>query len=104
FRTTGYCSNFSGLSVAAPENLHSVQLDSASTDIQLHGVIWELVRLLRNPWLGVSYHGKLHTSYTRPDGIKGCSVDVFKSAISLLPYPVGCIFFISRWIGKSEIQ
>ena len=42
--------------------------------------------------MGVSYHGKLHTSYNGPDGIKGCSVDVFKSAISLLPYPVGCIF------------
>ena len=34
----------------------------------------------------------LHTSYNGPDGVKGFSVDVFKSAISLLPYPVGCIF------------
>uniref|UniRef100_A0A453SRU0 Uncharacterized protein n=1 Tax=Aegilops tauschii subsp. strangulata TaxID=200361 RepID=A0A453SRU0_AEGTS len=56
-------------------------------------VLSGLVRLLRNPWFGVSYHGKLRTSYNGPDGIKGCSVDVFKSAISLLPYPVGCIFF-----------
>ena len=36
----------------------------------------------------------IHTSYNGPDGVKGSSVDVFKSAISLLPYPVGCTFVL----------
>jgi ionotropic glutamate receptor len=29
-----------------------------------------------------------------PDGVKGFSVDVFKSAISLLPYPVAYSFVL----------
>lgn len=43
----------------------------------------------------------LRTSYKEfvmqddgPDGVKGFAVDVFKAAISLLPYPVSCKFVL----------
>ncbi|KAF7008214.1 hypothetical protein CFC21_023039 [Triticum aestivum] len=108
FRTIGYWSNFSGLSVAAPENLHSVPLNSTTNDIQLHDVIWPGQTAEKPRGWVFPYHGKLlrigvplRTSYNEfvmqddgPDGVKGFSVDVFKSAISLLPYPVGCTFVL----------
>ncbi|KAE8773691.1 Glutamate receptor 3.4 [Hordeum vulgare] len=108
FRTIGYWSNISGLSIAAPENLHSVQLNSTTNDIQLHDVIWPGQTAEKPRGWVFPYHGKLlrigvplRTSYNEfvmqddgPDGVKGFSVDVFKSAISLLPYPVGCSFVL----------
>ncbi|KAF7000688.1 hypothetical protein CFC21_016540 [Triticum aestivum] len=108
FRTIGHWSNFSGLSVAAPEDLHSVSLDSTTNDMQLHDVIWPGQTAEKPRGWVFPYHGKLlrigvplRTSYNEfvmqddgPDGVKGFSVDVFKSAISLLPYPVGCSFVL----------
>ncbi|XP_062190639.1 glutamate receptor 3.4-like [Phragmites australis] len=102
-RTIGYWSNFSGLSVVAPENLNSSRLDSPTNNIQLHGVVIWPGQTSEKPcgWV-FSYHGKplrigvpLRMSYKEfvmqdngPDGVKGFSIDVFKAAISLLPYPV----------------
>jgi glutamate receptor, ionotropic, plant len=38
-------------------------------------------------------------------GVKGFSVDVFKAAINLLPYPVSYKFFnIWRWFEESKLQ
>ncbi|KAM0915759.1 hypothetical protein ACQ4PT_010619 [Festuca glaucescens] len=108
FRTIGYWSNFSVLSVAAPENLHSAPLNSSTNSIQLHGVIWPGQTAEKPRGWVFPYHGKplrigvpLRTSYNEfvmqdngPDGVKGFSVDVFKSAISLLPYPVAYSFVL----------
>ncbi|KAG8099822.1 hypothetical protein GUJ93_ZPchr0013g35312 [Zizania palustris] len=108
FRTIGYWSNFSGLSVVAPEKLHSKSLDSATNNIQLHGVIWPGQTSKKPRGWVFPYHGKplrigvpLRTSYKEfvmkdkgPDGVKGFSVDVFKAAISLLPYPVAFNFVL----------
>jgi ionotropic glutamate receptor len=107
-RTIGYWSNFSGLSVAAPENLHSAPRDSSTNNTQLHGVIWPGQTAEKPRGCVFPYHGKplrigvpLRTSYNEfvmqdngPDGVKGFSVDVFKSAISLLPYPVAYNFVL----------
>jgi ionotropic glutamate receptor len=108
FRTIGYWSNFSGLSVAAPEYMHSAPLNSSTNSIQLHGVIWPGQTAEKPRGWVFPYHGKplrigvpLRTSYNEfvmrengPDGVKGFSVDVFKSAISLLPYPVAYNFVL----------
>lgn len=107
-RTVGYWSNFSGLSVVAPENLNSSALNSSTNNVQLLSVIWP-GQISEKPrgWV-FSYHGKpmrigvpLRTSYKEfvmqdngPDGVKGFAVDVFKAAISLLPYPVTCNFIL----------
>nr|CAB3458129.1 unnamed protein product [Digitaria exilis] len=107
-RTVGYWSNFSGLSVVAPENLNSSALNFSTNNVQLCSVIWP-GQISEKPrgWV-FSYHGKpmrigvpLRTSYKEfvmqdngADGVKGFAVDVFKAAISLLPYPVSCDFIL----------
>ncbi|CAL5072420.1 unnamed protein product [Urochloa decumbens] len=107
-RTVGYWSNSSGLSVVAPENLNSSALDSSTDNVQLHSVIWPGQISEKPRGWQFSYHGKpmrigvpLRTSYKEfvmqddgPDGVKGFAVDVFKAAISLLPYPVSCNFVL----------
>ncbi|CAL5062474.1 unnamed protein product [Urochloa decumbens] len=107
-RTVGYWSNSSGLSVVAPENLNSSALDSSTNNVQLHSVIWPGQISEKPRGWEFSYHGKpmrigvpLRTSYKEfvmqddgPDGVKGFAVDVFKAAISLLPYPVSCNFVL----------
>ncbi|CAM0146167.1 unnamed protein product [Urochloa decumbens] len=107
-RTIGYWSNFSGLSVVAPENLNSSALNSSTNNVQLHSVIWPGQISEKPRGWEFSYHGKpmrigvpLRTSYKEfvmqddgPDGVKGFAVDVFKAAISLLPYPVSCNFVL----------
>ncbi|KQK15965.1 glutamate receptor 3.4 isoform X1 [Brachypodium distachyon] len=108
FRTIGYWSNFSGLSVVAPENLHSAPPNSSTNNIQLRSVIWPGQTAEKPRGWAFPYHGKplrigvpLRTSYKEfvmqdngPDGVKGFSVDVFKSAVSLLPYPVAFNFVL----------
>ncbi|KAG2645765.1 hypothetical protein PVAP13_2KG450200 [Panicum virgatum] len=107
-RTIGYWSNISGLSVVAPENLYSSALNSSTNNVQLHSVIWPGQITEKPRGWEFSYHGKpmrigvpLRTSYKEfvtqdngPDGVKGFAVDVFKAAISLLPYPVSCDFVL----------
>ncbi|KAG2637397.1 hypothetical protein PVAP13_2NG515400 [Panicum virgatum] len=107
-RTIGYWSNISGLSVVAPEQLYSSALNSSTNNVQLHSVIWPGQISQKPRGWEFSYHGKsmrigvpLRTSYKEfvtqdkgPDGVKGFAVDVFKAAISLLPYPVSCNFVL----------
>jgi glutamate receptor, ionotropic, plant len=107
-RTIGYWSNISGLSVVAPEHLYSSALNSSTNNVQLHSVIWPGQISEKPRGWEFSYHGKpmrigvpLRTSYKEfvtqdngPDGVKGFAVDVFKAAISLLPYPVSCNFVL----------
>ncbi|KAJ1291151.1 hypothetical protein BS78_02G296000 [Paspalum vaginatum] len=107
-RTIGYWSNSSGLSVVAPENLSSSAANSSVNNIQLHSVIWPGQTSEKPRGWVFSYHGKemkigvpLRTSYKEfvmqdngPDGVKGFAIDVFKAAISLLPYPVSYKFVL----------
>nr|CAD1841043.1 unnamed protein product [Ananas comosus var. bracteatus] len=108
FRRIGYWSNYSGLSVTAPEILYGRPLNSSQSNEQLYSVIWpgETTTKPRG-WvfpnngkplkIGVPYR----TSYKEfvskdsgPDGVKGYCIDVFKAAVNLLPYPVPCEFIL----------
>ncbi|XP_020092039.1 glutamate receptor 3.5-like [Ananas comosus] len=108
FRRIGYWSNYSGLSVTAPESLYGRPLNSSQSNEQLYSVIWpgETTTKPRG-WvfpnngkplkIGVPYR----TSYKEfvskdsgPDGVKGYCIDVFKAAVNLLPYPVPCEFIL----------
>jgi ionotropic glutamate receptor len=107
-RTIGYWSNSSGLSVVAPESISSSSLDSSVNNVELRSVIWPGQTSEKPRGWVFSYHGKpmrigvpLRTSYKEfvmqdngPDGVKGFAVDVFKAAISLLPYPVSYKFVL----------
>ncbi|PWZ40020.1 Glutamate receptor 3.4 [Zea mays] len=107
-RTIGYWSNSSGLSAVAPEDLSSSARDSSANNVQLRSVIWPGQTSEKPRGWVFSHHGMpmrigvpLRTSYKEfvmqdngPDGVKGFAVDVFKAAISLLPYPVSCKFVL----------
>uniref|UniRef100_A0A0D9WUK5 Glutamate receptor n=1 Tax=Leersia perrieri TaxID=77586 RepID=A0A0D9WUK5_9ORYZ len=97
-RRVGYWSNATGgLSVAKPD------ADAGEANQQLHSVIWP-GQTSRRPrgWvfpnngkalrMGVPYRTTYKQLVSRdasgPDGASGYCVDVFKAAVSLLPYPV----------------
>ncbi|RZR96523.1 hypothetical protein BHM03_00025555 [Ensete ventricosum] len=65
WRTIGYWTNYSGLSIMSPEELYMNRANSSSANQQLYNVIWP-----------------------DSDGVKGYCIDVFTAAIDLLPYPV----------------
>ena len=96
----GYWSNYSGLSVAAPEILYQMP-SNASSAYQLKNVVWpgDSTDIPRG-WVfpnngqplrvGVPVKPSFKTlvSGSSPDTVRGYCIDVFKSAIKLLPYPV----------------
>ncbi|KAJ9541865.1 hypothetical protein OSB04_028371 [Centaurea solstitialis] len=102
FRTVGYWSNGSGLSTLTPENLHSKPVNRSGADQALHSVIWpgEVVTKPRG-WVFPN-NGKLlkiavplRVSYKEfvsqlpgTNMSKGFCIDVFVSAVNLLPYAV----------------
>ncbi|KAG0515686.1 hypothetical protein BDA96_10G300500 [Sorghum bicolor] len=96
----GYWSNYSGLSVSAPEILYQMP-SNASSDYQLKNVVWpgdstDIPRGWVFPNNGqplrvgipVKPSFKTLVSGSSPDTVRGYCIDVFKSAIKLLPYPV----------------
>ncbi|RWW77343.1 hypothetical protein BHE74_00014497 [Ensete ventricosum] len=102
-RRLGFWSNYSGLSVVAPEVLYGKTPNTSSTSSQqLHSVIWpgDTTTIPRG-WvfpnngkslrIGVPYRTSYKEFVTKdngPDGVKGYCIDVFKAAVNLLPYPV----------------
>ncbi|KAI9094207.1 hypothetical protein K1719_026789 [Acacia pycnantha] len=98
----GYWTNYSGLSVVAPEILHTKPPNISSSNQHLSGVIWpgETTTIPRG-WVfpnngkplriavpnRVSYMDFTSKS-KNPPGVKGYCIDVFEAAINLLPYPV----------------
>ncbi|KAG1368276.1 glutamate receptor 3.5-like [Cocos nucifera] len=107
-RKIGYWSNFSGLSVVAPEIWYGKPQNASTASQQLYNAIWpgETTTKPRG-WvfpnngkplrIGVPYR----TSYKEflskdsgPDNVKGYCIDVFKAAVSLLPYPVPVSFIL----------
>uniref|UniRef100_A0A1D1ZJS5 Glutamate receptor n=1 Tax=Anthurium amnicola TaxID=1678845 RepID=A0A1D1ZJS5_9ARAE len=102
FRRIGYWSNYSGLSVVAPETLYTKPPNRSSTNRPLSSVIWpgETTSKPRG-WVfpnngkelkigvpnRVSYREFI--SETQDSGmVKGFCIDVFYSAINVLPYAV----------------
>ncbi|KAI3675261.1 hypothetical protein L1987_84849 [Smallanthus sonchifolius] len=97
FRTVGYWSKLSGLSVNSPEK------NSTDAKQRLYSVIWPGETTVKpRGWvfpnngkplrIGVPYrHGykEVVTKDVRsPQGVRGYSIDVFEAAVNLLPYPV----------------
>jgi glutamate receptor, ionotropic, plant len=97
----GYWSNYSGLSVAAPEILYQMSPNASTSTHQLNSVVWpgdstDIPRGWVFPNDGqplrvgvpVKPSFKALVSGSTPDSVRGYCIDVFKSAIKLLPYPV----------------
>lgn len=106
FRRIGFWSNHSGLSTVPPETLYAKPPNAS--DQQLYSAIWPGETVARpRGWvfpnngkalrIGVPYRASYKEFVTKdnsPDGVKGYCIDVFKAAISLLPYPVPCSFVL----------
>ncbi|KAK4793530.1 hypothetical protein SAY86_023965 [Trapa natans] len=101
-RRIGYWSNYSGLSVVSPEILYQKPPNASSSNQHLHGVIWpgDTTKKPRG-WvfpnngkplrIGVPYrvsYKQFVSKDDNPPGVKGYCIDIFESALNLLPYPV----------------
>ncbi|KAI0529678.1 hypothetical protein KFK09_002232 [Dendrobium nobile] len=107
-RLIGFWSNYSSLSVIAPEASYEKPPNISNNSRQLHGVIWpgEITTKPRgwvfpnngkNLRVGVPYRESFKEFVTKdnsPDGVGGYTIDVFKAAINLLPYPVPLQFIL----------
>ncbi|KAI3695486.1 hypothetical protein L1987_78483 [Smallanthus sonchifolius] len=103
FRTVGYWSNLSGLSLDSPEKLYAKPLNSSSDTKRLYSVIWPGdTSVTPRGWvfpnngkplrIVVPYRHSYKEVVTKdvrsPQGVRGYSIDVFEAAVNLLPYPV----------------
>ncbi|KAG6644754.1 glutamate receptor 3.3 [Carya illinoinensis] len=102
FRRIGYWSNYSGLSVVAPETLYAMPPNHSSANQQLYSVIWPGETLLKpRGWvfpnngkqlkIGVPNRASYRAFVSRVRGsdmFKGFCIDVFTAAVNLLPYAV----------------
>ncbi|KAF3443694.1 hypothetical protein FNV43_RR13384 [Rhamnella rubrinervis] len=101
-RRVGYWSNYSRLSVVAPEILYAKAPNTSSSSQRLYRIIWpgEITSTPRG-WvfpnngrplrIGVPYrvgYREFVSKDKSPPGVRGYSIDVFEAAINLLPYPV----------------
>ncbi|KAF3443696.1 hypothetical protein FNV43_RR13386 [Rhamnella rubrinervis] len=101
-RRVGYWSNYSRLSVVAPEILYTKAPNTSSSSQRLYSIIWpgEITSTPRG-WvfpnngrplrIGVPYrvgYREFVAKDKSPPGVRGYSIDVFEAAINLLPYPV----------------
>lgn len=102
YRTIGYWSNYSALSVASPETLYTKPPNCSSSNQRLLNVIWpgETIAIPRG-WvfpnngkelrIGIPDRISFREFVSRVKGtdyVKGYCIDVFTAAISLLPYAV----------------
>ncbi|TKY48747.1 Glutamate receptor 3.4 [Spatholobus suberectus] len=101
-RRIGYWSNYSGLSVVAPEILYKKPPNTSTSSQQLYGVIWPGETAAKPRGWVFPNNGKPlriavpnRVSYLEfvskdrnPPGVRGYCIDVFEAAINLLPYPV----------------
>lgn len=108
FRIIGFWSNYSGLSVVAPEILYGKPTNKSTNSQQLYSAIWPGETTAKPRGWVFPNNGKPlrigipnRASYkefvsndTGPDKVKGFCIDVFKAAINLLPYPVPCSFIL----------
>lgn len=107
-RKIGYWSNYSGLSVLAPETLYSKPPNSSLSNQQLYGVIWpgESTKQPRG-WVFPNNGQPLRIAVpdrvtykefvskdNEPPGVKGYCIDVFEAAVNLLPYAVPHVYVL----------
>ncbi|XP_062178370.1 glutamate receptor 3.5-like isoform X2 [Phragmites australis] len=105
-RLIGYWSNYSGLSVAAPEILYQKQPNTSTSAQRLYNVVWpgDSTTTPRG-WVfpnngqplrvGVPIKAsfkELVSGSRGSDNVTGYCIDIFNAAIKLLPYPVPCQF------------
>ncbi|KAF8687367.1 hypothetical protein HU200_043054 [Digitaria exilis] len=102
----GYWSNYSGLSVTAPEILYQKPPNTSSIAQRLHNVVWPGDSTTTpKGWVfpnngqplrvGVPIKAsfkELVSGGRGPDNVTGYCIDIFNAAIKLLPYPVPCQF------------
>ncbi|KQK17166.1 glutamate receptor 3.4 isoform X1 [Brachypodium distachyon] len=105
-RLIGYWSNYSGLSVVAPEILYQKPPDTSMSAQRLYSVVWPGDTTTKpRGWvfpnngqpLRVGVPNKpsfkeLVSGGNGSDNVSGYSIDIFNAAIKLLPYPVPCQF------------
>ncbi|KAL2938069.1 Glutamate receptor 3.4, partial [Bienertia sinuspersici] len=98
----GYWSNYSGLSVVAPEILYMKPPNKSSSSQQLSGAIWPgQVSSIPRGWVFPNNGKPLQIAVPKrvsykefvsedkdPPGVQGFCVDVFEAAVKLLPYAV----------------
>eukprot|EP00268_Persea_americana_P047357 TRINITY_DN4929_c2_g1_i1.p1 TRINITY_DN4929_c2_g1~~TRINITY_DN4929_c2_g1_i1.p1 ORF type:complete len:952 (-),score=187.96 TRINITY_DN4929_c2_g1_i1:109-2964(-) len=101
-RRIGYWSNYSGLSVVAPEILYEKPPNTSTANQQLQSVIWPGGTATKPRGWVFPNNGKplriavpnrvIYQEFVSkdrgPDGVKGFCIDVFDAAVALLPYPV----------------
>ncbi|KAK7324791.1 hypothetical protein VNO77_28637 [Canavalia gladiata] len=101
-RRIGYWSNYSGLSVVAPEILYKKPRNTSTSSQQLYGVIWPGETATKPRGWVFPNNGKplriavpnrvgykeFVSKDQNPPGAKGYCIDVFEAAVNLLPYPV----------------
>ncbi|XP_010276016.1 PREDICTED: glutamate receptor 3.4-like [Nelumbo nucifera] len=101
-RRVGYWSNYSGLSIVAPEILYTKPPNTSASSQQLYSIIWPGETTIKPRGWVFPNNGKPlrigvpnRVSYKEfvgkdkgPLGVKGFCIDVFEAAVSLLPYPV----------------
>lgn len=101
YRTVGYWSNYSHLSVTLPEILYTKPPNTSTSSQHVFSVIWpgETAKVPKG-WVfpnngkplriavpnRVSY--KDFVSRDKDRGVRGYCIDVFEAAVQLLPYPV----------------
>ncbi|XP_043691949.1 glutamate receptor 3.4-like isoform X2 [Telopea speciosissima] len=101
-RRVGYWSNYSHLSVVAPEILYKKPPNTSTSSQQLYSIIWpgETTTTPRG-WvfpnngqplrIGVPYrvtYKQFLAKDNGPSGVRGFCIDVFEAAVGLLHYPV----------------
>ncbi|XP_015065010.1 glutamate receptor 3.6 isoform X1 [Solanum pennellii] len=102
FRKVGYWSEYSGLSIVPPETLYSKPPNCSSSNQQLHSIIWP-GQITEKPrgWvfpnngrqlkIGVPNRASFREFVGKVPGIdsfRGYCIEVFTTAIDLLPYAV----------------
>ncbi|PHT49810.1 Glutamate receptor 3.5 [Capsicum baccatum] len=107
-RTIGYWSNYSGLSVTAPEVLYTKPANTSTSNQHLYNAIWpgETIRRPRG-WvfpnngkplrIAVPFRVTFEEFVKKdkgPSGVKGYCIDVFEAAIDLLAYPVPRVYIL----------
>ncbi|KAI6672807.1 hypothetical protein NL676_000713 [Syzygium grande] len=107
-RRIGYWSNYSGLSVVTPETLYDKPPNRSASSQKLYGVIWPGEMTLKPRGWVFPNNGKplrigvpnrvIYKQYVakdkNPPGVKGYCIDIFESALNLLPYPVPHVYFL----------
>lgn len=107
-RRIGFWSNYSGLSIVAPETLYRKPPNTSTSSQQLYNAIWPGETIMRpRGWvfpnngkplrIGIPYrvsYKEFVSKDNSPDGVKGYCIDVFKAAVNLLPYPIQYTFIL----------